>query len=693
MQYEIVYDKGNRLRLRCGKYAFNEEEGYGIAELLLKKNYIKEVITSYRNGGLLIKYENIKKKNFVLNTIKKIGIGDLKEGKPTEKDLIRKIETNFQLKLVNIIFKRIFIKLFIPFPIKRILAFYNALPYLKEGFKSLWNHKLDVSLLDSIAIATSLYMKKYDSANSLMFLLSITEVLEDYTVQKTKNALENSLSINIDTVWMVTDDNEEISVPLSQIVKGDKIRVRTGGIIPVDGIVYDGDAMVNESSMTGEPLAIHKNNGKAVHGGTVVEEGSIVVEVKSMDEETRINKIIDLIEKSESLKADVQSKAEKLANTMVPFSLTTTLLTYLFTKNSMKALSALMVDYSCAIKLSTSISVISAMQEASNHKIMIKGGKYIEAYGKADTIVFDKTGTLTIASPKVAKVIPCGKLERNNVLKTAACLEEHFAHSIARAIVKQAELENLHHEEEHAEVEYIVAHGISTTFCGEKALIGSEHFIFDDEKVNIIKNHEKIIEKETKGYSTIYLAIGGELEGIICIEDPVRCEAKEVIDELKSLGIENVIMLTGDSENAAAAVSKQLGITEYRSQILPEDKAKVIEEIKEEGRNVIMVGDGINDSPALSVANVSVAMKDSSDIAREVADITLLSEDLHGLITIRLLSQKMLEKINKNYQAIVSINTSLIGLGIFGFISPSTSSLVHNLSTVAIGGLSTKNCL
>ncbi|MBO6123382.1 MAG: heavy metal translocating P-type ATPase, partial [Methanobrevibacter sp.] len=452
--------------------------------------------------------------------------------------------------------------------------------------------------------------------------------------------------------------------------------------------------MVNEASMTGEPLAVHKTNGKTVHAGTVMEEGNIVVEVYSMNKETRLNKIIDLIENSEELKAETQSKAERLADSIVPYSFLATALTYLITRNASKALSVLMVDFSCAIKLTTPLSVISAMRETSDNRMMIKGGKFLENYANADTIVFDKTGTLTNATPKVVEVIPMSKrYSRDEILRMAACIEEHFAHSIATAIVKQAEEEGLKHEEDHSEVEYIVAHGIVTEYDGKRAVIGSAHFLFDDEKVKVTKAQVKKIDKEVAEHSVVYLAIDGKLEGLICIDDPVREEAKYVIEELKSLGIENVIMLTGDSESGAKAGAQALGITEYRSQVLPEDKSRIIKELKDEGRTVIMVGDGINDSPALAEADVSVSMKHSSDIAREVADISLLSDDLYDLVTLRKLSVGMLDKINSNYRNIVAVNGSLLVLGVMGVIPPSTSSMIHNLSTMLFGVMSTKSVL
>ena len=452
--------------------------------------------------------------------------------------------------------------------------------------------------------------------------------------------------------------------------------------------------MVNESSMTGEPLAIHKSSGKTVHAGTVVEEGNLIIEVYSMNKETRLNKIIDLIENSEELKADTQSKAEKLADSIVPYSFIATALTYLITRNPTKALSVLMVDFSCAIKLTTPLSIISAMREASDNRMMIKGGKFLENYANADTIIFDKTGTLTNATPKVVDVIPMSEnYTRDEILRMAACIEEHFAHSIATAIVKQAEKEGLIHEEDHSEVEYIVAHGIVTEYDGKRAVIGSRHFLFDDEKIKLTKSQENKIEKESSQHSVVYLAIDGKLEGLICIDDPVRPEAKYVIGELKKLGIENIIMLTGDSESGAKAGAKALNITEYHSQVLPEDKSRIVEELKAEGKTVIMVGDGINDSPALAAADVSVSMKNSSDIAREVADISLLSDDLYDLVTLRKLSTGMLDKINSNYKNIVAVNGSLLILGVLGVIPPSTSSMVHNLSTMLFGVMSTKSVL
>ena len=689
-----MYDKGTRLRVRSGQWAFTKEEGYGLASLLLENDFIHEVYTSHRNGSILIYYDDVENKQKIFNILNSITMDDLVEGEASQLQISREITDDFILKLTKMFTYRLLGRIFLPIRIKNILTIMRATKYIWEGLDSLTSFRIDVALLDGAAVAGALYMRDFAPASSMMFLLSISDALEDYTVQKAKSTLKDSLALNIDTVWVVGEDGTEEQRPALEVKKGDKIKIHMGDVIPVDGKVVDGDAMVNEASMTGEPLAVHKSFGKTVHAGTVIEEGNIVVEVFSINKETRLNKIIDLIENSEDLKADAQSKAEKLADSIVPYSFLATAITYLITRNPVKALSVLMVDFSCAIKLTTPLSIISAMREASDNRMMVKGGKFLEKYATADTIVFDKTGTLTNASPKVVHVFPMTKkYTREEILRMAACIEEHFAHSIATAIVKQAEEEGIKHEEDHSEVEYIVAHGIATTYDGKRVVIGSRHFLFDDEGIKINKTQEKKIKKEVQEHSVVYMAIDGKLQGLICIDDPVREEAKYVIEELKSLGIENVIMLTGDSESGAKSSAEALGITEYRSQVLPEDKSRIVEELKAEGKTVIMVGDGINDSPALAAADVSVSMKNSSDIAREVADISLLSDDLNDLITLRKLSTGMFDKINTNYRRIVAVNGTLLVLGVLGVIQPSTSSMIHNLSTMLFGALSTKSVL
>lgn len=693
MKYQIVYDNQTRLRVRSGKNAFTEYEGYGLSELLLENDFIKDVRTSHRNGSILINYYNIEDKDKILRILDNIGMEDLFEGKPSPKNESNEITNKFYLKIIKKLIKRYLIKPFLPLDIRNAITLIKAVKYIAKGLDSLTSFRIDVDLLDGSAVAGSLLKKDFEPASSMMFLLSISDLLEEYTVQKSKSTFKESLSLNIDTVWLVRDDGTEITYPLADIKKGDKVKIHMGDMIPVDGKIVDGEGMINESSMTGEPLAVHKDIGKTVNAGTVLEEGNIVIEVYSVDQDTRLNNIVELIENSENLKAETESKAVELANSLVPYSFVLTFLTYLFTRDTTKALSVLMVDFSCAIKLTTPLSIISAMREASDNRMMIKGGKFIEKFATADTIVFDKTGTLTHASPKVVDVIPTGNYTRDEVLKMSACIEEHFAHSIAKAIVKQAEAEGLNHKEEHSEVEYIVAHGIATRYNDKRAVIGSKHFLFEDEKVEITEEQKKLIDEKVKENSVIYLAIDNKLEGLICINDPVRDEAKDVITRLKTMGIENIIMLTGDSESGARSIAESIGITNYKSQVLPEDKANIIEGLKEEGKTIIMVGDGINDSPALAAADVSVSMKNSSDIAREVADISLLSDNLYDLITLRILSRKMLDKINSNYHKIVGINGTLIALGILGIITPSTSSTIHNLSTMLLGIASTKSVL
>lgn len=689
MKYKIVHDMPGRIRIRCGAYVFSLEQSYSIEHVLRKSKYIKEVKTSHTTGSILIYYDKEYKEK-ILNLVSKLEISELPI--VDNVDGTKEIEINFKSKLIKVIGKRIVYKLFLPVGVRNILTIFRASKFIKRGANSLVKGKINVDVLDAVSIGAALSRKSFGTASSIMALLNISEMLEDYTRRKTKSELTKSLAINVDNVWLANEE-QEILIPLSDLEIGDKILIHTGNMIPIDGVVIDGEAMVNQSTMTGEPLAVKKEKENLVYAGTVVEEGSIKVEVKALSSESRISKIIDLIDNSENLKSNIQGKAENLADNIVPFSLLGAAATYLITRNITKALAVLMVDYSCAIKLATPISVISAMREASTRKVVVKGGKYLEALSEADTLVFDKTGTLTVASPEVAKVIPFDGFDREYVLKTTACLEEHFPHSVARAIVRKAEEEKIYHKEEHAEVEYVVAHGIASTINGQKVIVGSEHFIFEDEGIKLLKKHKTLIEKESNGYSVIYLAVAGKIAGFICIKDPVRAEAKEVIKKLKATGIKNVIMITGDGTETARRVSEELGIDKFYAQVLPEEKASIIESLKEEGRKVIMVGDGINDSPALAAANVSIAMNDGSDIAKEVADVTLMKSGLNELVTVRLLSQAMMGKINSNFRSIILINTSLLLLGLLGYIQPTTSALLHNVSTMSISGKSMRPCL
>ena len=687
MKLKIVHESRGRIRFRLGNGRFLKSQECPIEELLSALPYVRDAKASSVNGGILVLYKQGFRDELV-SYMKGIKISAVEKRADSQNEDAKQ----FRRELAKLIIRRYAVKHLIPSPIGIALTYYKAIPYIKKAFSSLAALRADVSLLDGTAVSAALLRGMYKEVNSIIFLLKVSGLLEDYTRKRTKNALADSLSFKFDTVWKEID-GKQVKVPLSAVKKGDVCVFRDGAMIAVDGTVVSGHANVNEASMTGEPLAVLKKEGATVYAGTVVEEGSISVEALGGVNSSRISHIVDLIENGENLKAGVQSRAEKMANSIVPYSLTLSALTYLFTGNVTKALSVLMVDYSCAIKLATPISVISAMREASGHGFVVKGGKHFESFANADTIVFDKTGTLTNACPVVEKVIPFGKYSEDEALKISACLEEHFPHSMAKAVVKAAQLKNLHHEEEHADVKYIVAHGIVTMLHGERAIIGSEHFVAEDEGIEITDAEHRLIEKESAGCSTIYLAIAGKLAAVICISDPPRPEAAEAIKLLRKSGVENIVMLTGDHISAAERTAEKLGITQLRAQVLPENKAEIINELKGEGKTVIMVGDGINDSPALAAADVSVAMKDSSDLAREVADITLLTEDLRDLTLVRELSRRMLRRITRNYGIIVAFNTALILLGMGGVITPSVSSILHNGSTMLISAHSMRPLL
>ena len=692
MKYTIVHDMPGRIRLRCGRNAFSLDEGYSITSVLMAQTIVTDAKASSINGSLLIFYVD-DSRSLLLDFIDTLVPAELPVIPPAERDTTSEVDADFQYALAFRIVRRLLFRGLLPSPVRHVITLFRAVPYVVRGIKSLLNFRINVDVLDASSIGVSLAQRDYGTASSIMFLLSLSDLLEDYTRKKTKLALAGSLSVNVDTVWKQDSYGNFISTPISQLEEDDTIIVRTSGTIPVDGTICEGEAYINEACMTGESQSVLKKAEDSVYAGTVVEDGSIVIKVRAIGNGTRMNKIIELIDQSENLKADVQSHAENLADSIVPFSFLASGLAFLLTRNATKAASVLLVDYSCAIKLATPISVISAMREAANHKIVVKGGKFLESYALADTIVFDKTGTLTVASPSVSEVIPFPPYNRTEVLKTSACLEEHFPHSVAHAIVHKAEQENLKHREEHAEVEYVVAHGIRSKLHGKKALIGSYHFIVEDEGIPVTPEQKSIIEEKGHGKSAIFLALGDALAGMICIDDPLRPEAAETIQALRESGIKKIIMLTGDSDEAARDVSAQLGITEYQAQILPEDKASVIERLKEDGHQVIMVGDGINDSPALAAANVSVSMKDSSDIAREVADITLLSTDLRALVTLRHLSLSLMEHIQKNFHVIIGFNSLLLAGGLIGFIPPATSAFLHNFSTMFISAASMRPCL
>ncbi len=679
MQYKIIYDSPGRLRLRCGGRAFLKTQENSLTERLTDISGVESAEVSAVNGGILFYYKPGAKET-ILKTVREISAKDLPE-KPLSS--MQLIDAEFKRDFISIIRKRILMKLFVPHWLTLPLTVYRAIPFVKTGLKSLSAGHLSVDVLDAVSISASILSGSPSAAASVMTLLNISALLEGYTKKKAQNALADSLALNIDKVWKVTD-GEETYVPLQSVCVGDIVRVRCGSMIPIDGTVRAGSGGVNEASMTGESLPRLKEPGMTVYAGTVVEEGSLDIEVVKPADDSRIYKIIDMIENSEQLKSGVQSKAERFADSLVPMTFITSLAAYLITGNLSKALSVLMVDYSCAIKLSTPICIISAMKEATGYDIMIKGGKSLENYAFADTVMFDKTGTLTVSCPQLAKIVAYEGYTEDAILRTAACLEEHFPHSVAKSIVHAAEERGLEHTEEHAEVEYIVAHGIASQLNGQRALIGSAHFIFDDEHIGVSETQRKEIESLGKTYSMVYLAIGGRLCGVLCIQDPIRPNAQVVVNTLKQKGFSNIVMITGDGESTASAVCRELGIEKFYARVLPEDKLRIVNEMKAKGHKVVMVGDGVNDSPALAAADVSVAMKDASDIAREVADVSLLSADLGELVVLRDLSEALFCRIRKNYRFIALFNSGLILLGLVGLLPPVTSALLHNLSTMGV---------
>ena len=604
----------------------------------------------------------------------------------------RELNNSYQEKLIGKIVFHYARRIILPYPIRVCLTTIRSIRYLWKGLKTLAAGKIEVPVLDATAIGVSLVRSDFNTAGSIMFMLGIGELLEEWTHKKSVDDLARTMSLNVSKVWMVSD-GQEVLVPTTQIEAGDEIVVHMGNVIPFDGVVTKGEAMVNQASLTGESVPIRKTLESTAYAGTVVEEGELTILVKEVGGSSRFEKIVTMIEESEKLKSGVESKAEHLADKLVPYSLGGTILTYLLTRNATKALSILMVDYSCALKLAMPISVLSAIREASLYNVTVKGGKYLEAIAEADTIVFDKTGTLTKAKPTVVDVVPFEDRNADELLRVAACLEEHFPHSMAKAVMDAAAQRGLEHDEMHSKVEYIVAHGIASTINGKRVVIGSAHFVFEDENCVIPEGKQTLFDSLPKEYSHLYLAIEGKLSAVICIEDPLREEASAVVSSLKKAGLSKVVMMTGDSERTARAIAKRVGVDEYYAEVLPEDKANFVEREKQAGRKVIMIGDGINDSPALSAADVGIAISDGAEIAREIADITVGSDDLYQIVTLKLLSDSLMQRIHSNYRKIVGFNSLLIVLGVAGVIQPTTSALLHNSSTLLIGLESMQNLL
>ena len=690
MKFMIKHEAKGRMRI----HAVQNRMSYAQADTLLYFLHSQKEVTFAkvydRTCDAVISY--VGDRQTIIELLRGFHYEDVEVPEGLIENSGRELNNTYQEKLIGKIVFHYARRWILPYPIRICLTSIQSVKYLWKGLTTLAAGRIEVPVLDATAIGVSVLRSDFNTAGSIMFMLGIGELLEEWTHKKSVDDLARTMSLNVGKVWLVSG-GQEVLVPTSQIKAGDKVVVHMGNIIPFDGVVAEGEAMVNQASLTGESVPVRKTVESTAYAGTVVEEGELTILVKEVGGSSRFEKIVKMIEDSEKLKSGAESKAEHLADKLVPYSLGGTILTYLLTRNVTKALSILMVDYSCALKLAMPISVLSAIREASLYNVTVKGGKYLEAVAEADTIVFDKTGTLTKAKPTVVDVVSFNGESTDELLRIAACLEEHFPHSMAKAVVDAATQKNLEHEEMHSKVEYIVAHGIASTINEKRAVIGSAHFVFEDENCVIPEGEQEKFDALPKEYSHLYLAIEGKLAAVICIEDPLREEASAVVQSLKRAGLSKVVMMTGDSERTAAAIAKRVGVDEYYSEVLPEDKASFVEREKAAGRKVIMIGDGINDSPALSAANVGIAISDGAEIAREIADITVSSDDLYQIVTLKLLSDSLMERIKKNYRRIVGFNSLLIVLGVTGVIQPTTSALLHNSSTLLIGLESMQNLL
>ena len=690
MKAFIEHESRGRLRVRMKQYRMTLEQADLLEAYLQNQPGVLNATVHERTCCAVIRY--IGDRENIIRAIAQFNYTAPSVTALTPTHSGRALNREYQEKLVGKVITKFACTLFLPAPLQIARTIWLSLPFLGRGLKRLIHRELKVELLDALSIGVSMVRRDFSTAGSVMFLLDIGELLEEWTHKKSVDDLARCMSLNVKRVWLKTDD-AEVLVPLSNITVGDRILVRMGNVIPLDGEVVEGEVMVNQASLTGESMPVAKRSGTQVYAGTVIEEGDCVIEVTQSSGESRYDKIVSMIEQSEQLKSAAESHAANLADKLVPYTLIGSALSYALTRNVTRALSVLMVDFSCALKLAMPLAVLSAMREASMYHITVKGGKFLEAVAQADTIVFDKTGTLTHACPVVARVIPFGGRSEDDMLRVAACLEEHFPHSMANAVVRAARERNLAHEEMHSQVEYIVAHGISSMVENKKVVIGSAHFIFEDEKCTVPAGEQEKYDALPVEFSHLYLAIGGELAAVICIADPLRPEACDVMKALRALGIQRTVMLTGDSERTAAAIAAEVGVDDYRAEVLPEDKANFVEQERAAGHTVIMLGDGINDSPALSAANVGVAISDGAAIAREIADITIAAENLFELVALRRIAQGLMSRINSNYRFVIGFNGSLIGLGVAGVLAPATSAMMHNLSTLGISLRSMTNLI
>lgn len=690
MKFIIKHEIPGRIRVHMVQPKMTFEEADILLYYLVNLENVTKAKVYERTQDAVIYYE--KDRREIIKALQKFGYDRVTVPEGLTEHSGRQMNAEYQEKLLMKVVMRFGGKLLIPAPVRAVWTGVRSLKYLQQGIASLKKGRLEVAALDATAIGVSILRRDMNTASSIMFMLGIGELLEEWTHKKSVGDLARDMSLNVGKVWLLREE-QEILVPAKQIEPEDLVVVRMGNVIPFDGVVSGGEAMVNQASMTGEAVPVKKIAESYVYAGTVVEEGELIICVKAVSRATRFEKIVTMIEESEKLKSNLESHAEHLADQLVPYTLAGTILTWLLTRNVTKALAVLMVDFSCALKLAIPISVLSAIREAGAHNITVKGGKYMEAAANATTIVFDKTGTLTEARPTVRKVVSFCEQSEDELLRMAACLEEHFPHSMAKAVVEAARKRGLEHEEMHSKVNYIVAHGISTTIEGKRVVIGSHHFVFEDEKCSVREPWIRQFETLPEECSLLYLAIEHELAAVVCIEDPLRKEAADVVRALKATGLEKVVMMTGDSEKTAASVARRVGVDAYYSEVLPEDKAKFVEQERASGRTVIMIGDGINDSPALSAANVGIAIRDGAQIAQEIADITISAENLWEIVMLRRLSEALMRRIQKNYRSIVGINATLILLGVTGILQPTTSALLHNMSTLTISLTNMKNLL
>lgn len=690
MKFIIKHEIPGRIRVHMVQPKMTFEEADILLYYLVNLENVTKAKVYERTQDAVIYYE--KDRREIIKALQKFGYDRVTVPEGLTEHSGRQMNAEYQEKLLMKVVMRFGGKLLIPAPVRAVWTGVRSLKYLQQGIASLKKGRLEVAALDATAIGVSILRRDMNTASSIMFMLGIGELLEEWTHKKSIGDLARDMSLNVGKVWLLREE-QEILVPAKQIEPEDLVVVRMGNVIPFDGVVSGGEAMVNQASMTGEAVPVKKTAESYVYAGTVVEEGELIICVKAVSRATRFEKIVTMIEESEKLKSNLESHAEHLADQLVPYTLAGTILTWLLTRNVTKALAVLMVDFSCALKLAIPISVLSAIREAGAHNITVKGGKYMEAAANATTIVFDKTGTLTEARPTVRKVVSFCEQSEDELLRMAACLEEHFPHSMAKAVVEAARKRGLEHEEMHSKVNYIVAHGISTTIEGKRVVIGSHHFVFEDEKCSVREPWIRQFETLPEECSLLYLAIEHELAAVVCIEDPLRKEAADVVRALKATGLEKVVMMTGDSEKTAASVARRVGVDAYYSEVLPEDKAKFVEQERASGRTVIMIGDGINDSPALSAANVGIAIRDGAQIAQEIADITISAENLWEIVMLRRLSEALMRRIQKNYRSIVGINATLILLGVTGILQPTTSALLHNMSTLTISLTNMKNLL